>query len=94
MNIYLPHPGEFPTRYLCLNVCTQVGKELFSKLDASSFYRNRLPSVRVPVGLLHRIVEAKIGNKQKILDHSVPGPTDYFLIELLKSVCTLSMMKK
>ena len=37
------------------------------------------PFIRVPVGLLHRIMEAKIGNKQKTLDHCVPDPTDYSL---------------
>lgn len=67
MNIFLPGRVSYD---LHLNgevrlVWTQVEMELLSKLNASpSFCRNKLPLVRLPVGLLHRIMEAKIGNKK------------------------------
>lgn len=65
-------------------ICLVLSGSGTAKLGASSFCRNKF-SFRLPVGLLHRIMEAKIGNKQKILDHCVPGPTNYsLLIELLK----------
>lgn len=69
-------------------ICLDLSGSGTAKLGASpSFCRNKLSFFRVPIGLLHRIMEAKIGNKQKILDHCVPDPTDYsLLIELLKRV--------
>lgn len=49
------------------------------------------PFIRVPVGLLHRIVEAEIGNKQKKLWITVfLILLMTLLIELLQSVCIFS----
>lgn len=52
--------------------------------------------VRVPVGLLHRIMEAKIGNKQdKILDHCVLASYLVLCLNKVSKVCLhLSLVEK